>query len=97
MCLSPSVSSWYGCESGDVCLSVSKRGFEYVNQHCLHVLLVSVDVGVSVVFMFFLHLHLQCFCVMKNKWTFDDGLIVWLMPRSSSFLREKYCSPGELH
>ena len=79
MCLSPSVSSWYGCESVDVCLSVSKRGFEYVNQHCLHVLFVSVDVGVSVVFMFFLHLHRQCFRVMKNKWTFDDGLMVWLI------------------
>lgn len=94
--------SWYkmlmqgACE---VCLSVSKKALNQ-HTHCLHVLSVYVDVWVwvSVVLCFFSTsiFSVSVFqSVMKDKWTVDDSLMVWLMPHSSSFLRERYCSPEE--
>lgn len=56
------------------------------------------EVGVSVVLCFFSTSIFSVSVVqsvMKDKSTVDDSVMVWLMPHSPSFLKERCCSLEE--
>lgn len=78
--------------------SVSKRLWIYESTQAVFMCCLSMLMSEYLWFLCFFSISIVSVSVfqsvMKDKWTVD-GSLMWYIPHSSLFLRERYCSPEE--